>query len=278
MELYNKVAYAVSRLVTLDYSTSFGSSTKLFAKEIQPHIYAIYGLVRVADEVVDTYKGKDREDVLNALEQDVYTALKRGYSTNPIIQSFVLTANEYGISRTLIHPFFVSMLMDVKPVEYTQKLYETYIYGSAEVIGLMCLKVFVNGDDAQYTRLEKGARALGSAYQKVNFLRDMAADYKELGRVYFPGVTFDGFDDATKNKIIKDIERDFSAAKKAVARLPQSSQRAVGLSIVYYGALLEKLKKTPADVIKQKRVRINDFKKALLLTKAAAVKNTKYAA
>ena len=278
MELYNKVSYAISRLITLDYSTSFSGSAKLFPAQMQPHIYAIYGLVRIADEVVDTYRGKDVIQVLNNLESEVYAALERGYSTNPVVQSFVLTAKQYGITSTLIHPFFVSMTMDVRPVEYTKESYKTYIYGSAEVVGLMCLRVFVDGDNVAYYGLKRGAQSLGSAYQKINFMRDMAADFNELGRIYFPGVTFETFGDKAKGKIIDDIEKDFFQAQKSIARLPRGSRWAVELSAVYYGGLLKKLKKTPASLIKQKRIRINGAGKFVLFSRAAIQRRFNHAA
>lgn len=272
-KLYNNVSYKVSQLITLGYSTSFGSSTKLFSKDIRPHIYAIYGLVRIADEAVDTYRGADAGQVLHNLEDEVYAALGRGYSTNPVVQSFVLTANQFGIGRELIQPFFASMALDLTPAAFTQQRYESYIYGSAEVIGLMCLRVFVHGDAVRYNQLEQGARALGAAYQKVNFLRDMAADYRQLGRVYFPGIVFETFDDTAKDKIIADIENDFAVARIAAARLPAGSQKAVQLSITYYGALLKKLKKTPSAVITQKRIRINGASKAILFFRAVIRRN-----
>jgi len=278
MDLYNDVSYDISKLVTNGYSTSFGSATKLFPVSIRKHIYAIYGLVRIADEVVDTYRGKDVDKVLLDLETEVYTALRRGYSTNPVIQSFVLTATVYGIDRSLIHPFFVSMAMDLHPAVYTQESYQKYIYGSAEVVGLMCLRVFCEGDDKLYSKLEKGAKALGAAYQKVNFLRDMAADYTELGRLYFPGVVFESFDDAAKEKIIRNIEKDFIVAERSIHLLPDNSNNAVFMSFVYYQALLSKLRKTPAVTIKQKRIRINDAAKTALMTKVAIARRLKRAA
>lgn len=271
MDLYSSVSYAISKRITLDYSTSFGSSTKLFSSDIRPHIYAIYGLVRIADEVVDVYRGNDSLVLLRELEVEVYASLERGYSVNPVVQSFSQTASKFGITEELIRPFFESMAMDITPAEYTEELYERYIYGSAEVIGLMCLKVFVYGNAEEYARLESGARALGSAYQKVNFLRDMAADYNELGRVYFPGVTFDRFDEAAKLEIIQDIEAELTRAKRALVNLPLSSRRAVGLSVAYYEALLKKLKQTSAADIKQRRVRINNGHKLLLFIWAAII-------
>jgi 15-cis-phytoene synthase len=268
MELYTTVSYEVSRHITQKYSTSFGVSTRLFSSDIKPHIYAIYGLVRVADEIIDTYRGNDAPKLLQALESEVYEALERGFSASPVVHAFGETARQYGITKQLIRPFFESMAMDEKQIVYTQAKYERYIYGSAEVVGLMCLRVFLSGDDTEYDRLSDGARALGAAYQKVNFLRDLAADYRELGRIYFPGVTFDSFDDAEKRKIITDIEKDFAQAKAAVIELPLSSRRAVALSVIYYEALLSKIKNTPATLIKQKRIRINNRNKMLLYGRA----------
>jgi len=265
MDLYTAMSYELSRKLTLRYSTSFGTSSRLFSKSIQPHIYAIYGLVRIADEIVDTYDGPEKEKLLAALEEDTYTAIKSGYSTNPIIHAFALTAAVYGISKILIKPFFDSMRMDLSPQHYTPALYQKYIYGSAEVIGLMCLRVFVEGDAALYKKLEPGARALGSAYQKVNFLRDIASDYQERGRVYFPNTTFETFDDTAKDEIIENIEAEFHTARLAVSQLPKNSQRAVDLSFRYYRELLKKLKKTPAATIKNTRVRLPNSKKAALL-------------
>jgi len=266
MELYTQTSYKLARTVTLDYSTSFSKSSQLFSSDIQDHIYAIYGLVRIADEVVDTYKGKDSLEVINALEAEVLQSLKTGFSPNPLVHAFVTTAKKYAITRDLITPFFKSMRMDITPKTYTPKLYAAYIYGSAEVIGLMCLKVFCN-NDAAYLKLEAGAKALGAAYQKVNFLRDIKADYDERGRVYFPGVTYDSFNDEQKDAIIKDIKNDFKKAQPAVTKLPANARAAVGLSFTYYLELLNKLEKTPAEKIKTGRVRVNNAKKLQLLIK-----------
>ncbi len=270
MELYTETSYAIGKFITKRYSTSFSASSRLFASRIRPHIYAIYGLVRIADEVVDTYGGSDKEQILRELQQEVVTALRRGYSTNPVVEAFTLTAIQYKIDASLLEPFFKSMMMDLQPITYTDKLYKDYIYGSAEVIGLMCLRVFCHGDERLYRNLEKGARALGSAYQKVNFLRDMASDYRDLGRVYFPHVTFEGFNDQDKQRIIVGIEKDLTIAKRAVRDLPMGSRRAVEMSVVYYEALLRKLKLTPAKVLQQRRIRINNAHKLMLF--AASLK------
>lgn len=266
MDLYTATSYELSRLLTLRYSTSFSSSTKLFSPHIQPHIFAIYGLVRIADEIVDTYAGKDKEQQLDLLENETYKALKIQYSTNPIVHAFAKTAAHYDITKQLIAPFFKSMRMDLEPVHYSKKLYQKYIYGSAEVIGLMCLKVFVEGDAKRYTALAPGAKALGSAYQKVNFLRDIASDYAERQRVYFPDVSFETFSETDKQMILADIKKDLHEAHGSLANLPGSARKAVTLSYSYYYELLKKLEKTPADTLKHTRVRVPTAKKIYLRT------------
>lgn len=275
MELYTKVAYANSRLLTLRYSTSFGISSRLLGSSVKKHIYAIYGLVRIADEIVDTYKGADSLRLLDDLEKSTYDALNSGYSTNPIVHAFAKTAIEYGIDKELITPFFYSMRMDLQPRNYSDDAYTKYIHGSAEVVGLMCLKVFCDGNNQRYVELEKGASALGAAYQKVNFLRDLAADYKELGRLYFPGKTFDRFNDTDKKEIIDDIKADFAVALPALRQLPGSCRKATMMSYVYYLELLKKLEATPAVLIKTARVRVPNRHKFLLLVKAILKKEKK---
>ncbi len=267
MELYDQVAYENSRHLTLRYSTSFGLSSRLFDKATQPHIYAIYALVRIADEIVDTYAGKNAAKLLDDLELQTYDTLRTGYSTDLVVHAFAKTANIFGISETLIQPFFESMRMDLSPQEYRSSDYATYIHGSAEVVGLMCLRVFLNGNDAEYRNLAPGATALGSAYQKVNFLRDLAADYKDLGRLYFPGVTYDGFDEQAKQQIIADIKHDFSLALPALRQLPTSSRKATLMSYVYYSELLKKLESTPASIIKEERIRLPSRRKVTLMVR-----------
>lgn len=271
MELYTKVAYDNSRHLTLSYSTSFGISSRFFDKSIRQHIYAIYALVRIADEIVDTYKGNNASKLLDDLEADVYETLATGFSTDLVIHAFAQTANQYGITKTLIEPFFDSMRMDLHPQKYTSKNYEQYIYGSAEVVGLMCLRVFLDGDDKRYEALSTGASALGSAYQKVNFLRDLAADYKELGRLYFPDVTYDAFDEAAKHTIIQDIRQEFQTALQAIQKLPASSRKATLMSYVYYTELLDKLERTPASTIKHTRIRVPSARKLALLVRTSTV-------
>jgi len=263
--MYTAFSYKTSRQLTLTYSTSFGISCRLFSAEIRQHIYAIYGLVRIADEIVDSYKGTDQRVILDAFEAETYIAMSAGYSTNPIIHAFCLTARQYHIPKKYVVAFFKSMRMDLEPHTYDTHLYETYIYGSAEVVGLMCLKVFCGSNELLYDRLENGARSLGAAYQKVNFLRDFAHDCQTLQRVYFPGVTFDTFDEKVKDRIVKEIRRDIAIAEKSLVQLPKSSRIAVSTSLSYYSQLLEKLAKTPAKTIKNKRIRINNAHKFVLL-------------
>ena len=264
MEQYSNVSYELSALLTKRYSTSFGTSVTLLEKPLRRHIAAIYGLVRVADEIVDSYRGKDKLSQLDALESEVFTAIKKGYSTNPIVHSFAVTAEAYTIDKTLITPFFASMRTDITAKTFTQKEYNDYIHGSAEVIGLMCLKVFLEGDEKKYKKLTPGATALGSAYQKVNFLRDIKADHDELGRCYFPGVTFKSFSEADKRAIIVDIAKDLEFADKAIKQLPLSVRKAVRLSYRYYLELLEKLALTDASVLKENRLRVNNARKLWL--------------
>lgn len=273
MELYTTTSYEAARLLTLRYSTSFGQSSKLFAPEIRDHIYAIYALVRIADEIVDTYQGKDASKLLKDFEAETFAALRTGYSTNPIIHAFVTTAKRFTISRDLLRPFFKSMRMDLKPQTFSKHTYAQYIYGSAEVIGLMCLKVFCD-DATLYKKLEPGARALGVAYQKVNFLRDVAADYHERGRVYFPGVTFESLNEKKKAVILRDIKKDFAKAEPAVAALPVSARKAVSVSYAYYSELLSKLERTPVDTIKTTRIRVSTPKKLQLFIGTALRKGT----
>lgn len=268
MDLYTKTAYEASRIITNRYSTSFSLSIRLFEASMRPHIYAIYGLVRIADEIVDTYKGNDAGTLLKELKKDTDRALKTGYSTNPIVQAFVTTARAYAIGNDLIDPFFTSMEMDLHDQTYTQELYETYIYGSAEVVGLMCLKVFC-ADEKRYASLVQGARALGAAYQKVNFLRDIAADAEGLKRWYFPISSFETFDESAKEAIVADIEKDFAGARRALEQLPDSSQKAVRLSWEYYHELLARIQATPAAELKQSRIRVPTTQKLTLLAKTA---------
>ena len=265
MDLYTRTAEQMSRVLTNNYSTSFGLATRLFGSDIRVHIYNVYGLVRLADEIVDTYTGTDAGELLDALEVETYAAINRQYSTNTVVHAFALTAVKFGITKTLIAPFFASMRMDLEPKKYRAKDYERYIYGSAQVVGLMCLKVFCQGDATQYKKLEPGAKALGGAFQKVNFLRDIADDHKRLGRYYFPVGTFAGFNETTKRQIVADIDADFALALVAIRQLPSSARPAVMAAYQYYMRLHTKLRNTPAAVIKAQRIRISNPHKLAVL-------------
>lgn len=269
MELYSSTSYELSKLLTERYSTSFSLSSSLLSKEIQPHIYAIYGMVRVADEIVDTYRGANVLAELDAFEQEVRRAVDTGYSTNPIVHAYAQTAQKYAIGSDLSAPFFASMRRDIDPTPLTQEEYETYIYGSAEVVGLMCLRVFVGGNDSTYERLKPGARALGSAYQKVNFLRDLAADSKDLGRSYFPAVsTIDDFAEETKQALVSEIRSEFTTAYESLQELPSGAQRAVKLSYDYYQGLLSRIESASVQQLKTQRMSVPTTEKLLLYLKA----------
>ena len=267
MELYTSVSYDLSKQLTLSYSSSFGISSRLFTPELKLHIYAVYGLVRIADEIVDTYRGEDAREQLDAFEKDTLAAIETGYSTNPIIHAFAQTARKYTITIELLQPFFASMRIDLSPAAYRDEDYQSYIHGSAEVVGLMCLKVFCEGDERMYTTLAPGATALGAAYQKVNFLRDIASDHTELGRMYFPGINFDTFDEREKALIVADIKADFNTADSAIHKLPTSCRTAVRVSYTYYTKLLKKLGETPVSTLKERRIRISTPRKLWLLMK-----------
>ena len=264
MDLYRRVSYELSRILTLRYSSSFGLSSRLFSGSVRQDIYAIYGLVRIADEIVDSYIGADQLALLNDMEAEVYEAIERGYSTNPIIHAYALTARRYEIDSVLIAPFFDSMRMDLAPLTYTDEKYHAYIYGSAEVIGLMCLRVFCQNDDNQYEALADGAKHLGAAYQKVNFLRDIASDYSDRGRTYFPGISYETFSEKEKQAIIASIKSDFKAAQPSLDQLPKNSRAAVMLSVTYYQQLLKRLGKASVTDIKSRRIRINAGEKVWL--------------
>ena len=264
MDHYTFVSYATAKHLTKYYSTSFSLSSRLFDKPIRRHIYAIYGLVRIADEIVDTYRGKAAAKELDAFEATTLDALSTGYSSNPLVHAFACTARQYAIGINDITPFFESMRRDLSKVAFTQEEYERYIYGSAEVVGLMCLKVFTSGNSKQCRELETGAKALGAAYQKVNFLRDISNDVSRLGRVYFPNVTGAVLDETQKAVIISDISKDFSVAETYLDKLPSSARRAVKTSYFFYSRLLAKLARTPAAVLMQRRIRVSAAEKLLL--------------
>lgn len=265
IELYNKSCHQCSRIITNNYSTSFSLGIKMFDKAYREPIYAIYGFVRFADEIVDTFHDHDKETLLKKFKKDTYDAIDTRLSMNPILHAFQDVVNQYKIEKELIEAFLRSMAMDLHKVIFDQKEYEEYIYGSAEVIGLMCLRVFVAGREDEYQKLKYSAQKLGSAFQKVNFLRDMQSDYLERGRVYFPEVKYDQFTCARKAEIENEIENDFQEALIGIKQLPNGARLGVNVAYIYYKRLLQRIKKyTASDVVKQ-RVRVSDFNKLLLL-------------
>tara|TARA_B100000927_G_scaffold95820_2_gene77329 strand:- start:15373 stop:16212 length:840 start_codon:yes stop_codon:yes gene_type:complete len=259
---YDKVTENCSKIVTQSYSTSFSLATKMLDSSIRNHIYNIYGFVRFADEIVDTFHDFPKEELLNRFEKDLNFSLEKKISLNPILNSFQLTVNKYNIDRKLISAFLKSMRWDLnKNIYKTDKEYKEYIYGSADVVGLMCLKVFVKGDDNLYFKLKPAAMSLGSAFQKVNFLRDLKKDYQELDRTYFPNVDFNHFDEETKTNIIKEIENDFNLALKGIFDLPIESRFGVYTAYKYYNKLLKKLKNIPSKKIQNTRIRVPNYQK-----------------
>lgn len=273
MNLYNKTCLECSQLITTRYSTSFSMGIRVFDRRFRPPIYAIYGFVRFADEIVDTFHHTDKAQLLNRFREDTYQAIEEGISLNPVLHAFQETVHEYQIERELIDAFLDSMEMDLHFHTYEDKLYKKYIYGSAEVVGLMCLRVFCEGDDAQYQRLKEPARALGSAFQKINFLRDMASDFDDRGRVYFPGVDFTNFTNDDKQQIEADIKKDFDHGLEGIMQLPKGVRFGVYLAYVYYTNLFKKIKSAPATRVKQERIRVPDGKKVALLF-SSAVRNS----
>lgn len=260
-QLFDNLSWRVSKKVTRTYSTSFSLGIYFLHHRIRDHIYSIYGFVRLADEIVDSFEGYDKEYLLSDLKEETYEAIDRGISTNPILHSFQQTVHRFDIQFDLIEAFFQSMEMDLERRNYTTEKYQKYIFGSAEVVGLMCLHVFTEGDKKIYEELKPYAMKLGAAFQKVNFLRDMREDYHILGRVYFPEVDLTNFTEQSKRQIENEIEDDFDTALKGIRHLPASAKGGVYLAYVTYRSLFRKIKKLPADHIMSERVRINNGKK-----------------
>lgn len=269
LALYHSTCTACSRLITLRYSTSFSMGIRLFHHRFRAPIYAIYGFVRFADEIVDTFHDYPKKALLDRFREDTYRALDEGISLNPVLHAFQQVVRRYGIERELIDAFLHSMEMDLYNEKYDNSLYDEYIYGSAEVVGLMCLRVFCEGDEKRYGQLKAPARRLGAAFQKINFLRDIKSDYDERGRVYFPGVDFRRFDDETKRHIEADIQTDFNAALDGIRRLPKGARFGVYLAYKYYIQLFHKIKRAPAHSIAGKRFRVSDKRKVYLLFSSA---------
>jgi phytoene/squalene synthetase len=261
MHLYNAVSIRCSRITTKRYSTSFTLGIKSLANRYRDPIYAIYGFVRFADEIVDTFNRPDAAELLREFREDTWKAIERGISLNPILHSFQACVNEYKVERELIDTFLNSMEMDLSEIEYDQSNYEKYILGSAEVVGLMCLRVFCEGDESLYANLKEPAMRLGSAFQKINFLRDLKADYQELGRTYFPGIDLNEFNGTVKKEIEADIEIDFKLGYEGIKQLPKNARFGVYMAYIYYYKLFNKIKSTQAEVILNERIRIPNNKK-----------------
>ena len=267
MELYTKTCTEISKKITHNYSTSFTLGIRTLHKKLHDPIYSIYGFVRVADEIVDTFHGHNKSDLLSKFKADTYEALEHKISTNPVLHAFQNVVHQYNIDYDLIEAFLKSMEMDLIHSTYDDGQYNEYIYGSAEVVGLMCLRVFCNGNNEEYNRLKTPAKHLGAAFQKVNFLRDMKSDYTERGRVYFPEVDFNFFCDNTKLKLEQEIEEDFKLSFEGIKQLPIEARFGVYVAYIYYQALLRKIKQVPASTIKEARIRVpNKEKFALLLS------------
>lgn len=268
MELYKETCLACSKLITQRYSTSFSLGIRTLHKRFHLPIYAIYGFVRYADEIVDTFHDFNKRSLLEQFRLDTDQALANGLSLNPVLHSFQWVVNTYQIERELIESFLDSMEMDLHMQRYSQQGYETYIYGSAEVVGLMCLRVFCEGDETMYRRLREPACSLGKAFQKVNFLRDMKSDFVDRGRVYFPGVAFEQFDQSAKEQIEADIARDFAHAYTGIVQLPKGARRGVYLAYRYYLRLFKKISRAPARQILEERIRVPDNQKLAILVGA----------
>jgi phytoene/squalene synthetase len=280
LDLYTKVARESSSVVISQYSTSFGWATNLLPEPVRGKIKDIYALVRVADEIVDgsaaAANGAQKINIrkqLDALEGEVYAAMKVGFSTNLVVHAFALTANEVGITKAIIEPFFTSMRMDITKAKHTPKTFKDYVYGSAEVVGLMCLRAFISGRESQYSPAEKdalnnGALALGAAFQKINFLRDLEADFRALGRSYFPGVTVETFNEEQKQFLVADIAADLIVAANSIRLLPKDVRPAVSAAHFLFQELTTKVAATKASVLITTRIRVSNPRKLVLVAKA----------
>lgn len=272
VKLFHTTSEDCSRIVTKNYSTSFSSAIQMLHVDLQTPVYNIYGFVRFADEIVDTFHEYDKGLLLEQFKLETYAAIERGISLNPVLNSFQRTVNEYNIDHKLIDAFFHSMELDLCKTKYDKKGYTEYIYGSAEVVGLMCLYVFCEGKKELYQKLEKPARALGAAFQKVNFLRDIKADYTGLARVYFPGCDFENFTTQQKRDIEEEISNDFKEAYEGILNLPLKAKFGVYVAYKYYLSLFKKIKSMQPARILEERIRIPNYRKALIIFRAG-VKN-----
>jgi len=268
MNLFHEVSQDCSRITTEKYSTSFSSAIRLLHKDLRTPICNIYGFVRFADEIVDTFHGFDKAMLFEEFKKATYDAIERGISLNPILHSFQMTVNQYKIDHALIDAFLYSMELDLGKHTYDRAGYETYIYGSAEVVGLMCLYIFCEGNQAQYDALKPAAKSLGSAFQKVNFLRDVKADFEGLDRMYFPDCDFANFTQADKLAIEQDIQKDFDEAYAGILNLPIKARFGVYVAYKYYLSLFKKIQRLEPAHILESRIRIPDYGKAFILAKA----------
>lgn len=267
--IFDSVSFKASKLVTKEYSTSFSLATRMLGNTIQQDIYNIYGFVRLADEIVDSFQGYQQEELFLDFEKQLYESLDKRISLNPILNAFQITYHKYNISIEYVKAFMKSMAADLQKKKYTTtEEYENYIYGSADVVGLMCLQVFVKGDIKKFKSLKKSAMKLGSAFQKVNFLRDLKEDYDELGRTYFPNTNLEELNELSKQDLIHEIESDFINAYKGIIKLPREAKFGVFVAYRYYKQLLKKIAHTPASQIKNTRIRVADYKKIELLTRS----------
>tara|TARA_B100000795_G_C22783078_1_gene433319 strand:- start:131 stop:970 length:840 start_codon:yes stop_codon:yes gene_type:complete len=268
-ELFDSISNESATLITKKYSTSFSIAVRLLAPSIRQAIYNIYGFVRVADEIVDSFEGYPKEELLNRFEEEYQYALKTGISTNPVINAFQKTVKEYNIDAKLVESFLKSMRADLnKQVYENQQEIDEYIYGSADVVGLMCLKVFVQGDEEKYLNLKEPAMKLGSAFQKVNFLRDLNEDFENLNRSYFPNINPNNFSEIDKNNVLTEIKIDFEDAYLGIVKLPKEAKLAVYVAYKYYFNLLHKIEKTPSTTLKEKRIRVSNPRKMCLLVES----------
>jgi phytoene/squalene synthetase len=266
---YTKTSYKLSRKLTIAYSTSFSWGIRVFKPEYRDPIFAIYGFVRVTDEIVDTFHSYDKEYLLNKFIDDTWEAINIGISTNPVLHAFQKVVNEYNIDRKLISAFLESMEMDLTRSSYNRENYDKYIYGSAETVGLMCLKVFVDGNEKKYNELKYPARMLGAAFQKVNFLRDLQSDINDRGRIYLPGVHhLDYIDNQNKAMLEKEVEREFKEAFHGIVKLPIAVKLGVYSAYLYYLMLFKKIKRMDVEQLKSRRVRISNIHKFYLLVKS----------
>ncbi len=272
IEIFHKVSNQCSRITTKAYSTSFSSAIRLLHADLRQPIYNIYGLVRFADEIVDTFHEYNKPVMLAQFRRDTFEAIDQGFSLHPILNSFQQTVKQYNIDLRLVEDFFASMEMDLEERTYDRRDYVNYIYGSAEVVGLMCLHVFCEGDVCKYEKLKPSARSLGAAFQKVNFLRDVKSDYNSLKRTYFPGIDFRNFTADLKSSIEKEIENDFDNAYSGILKLPLKARFGVYVAYKYYLSLFRRIRKVEPSRIMDERIRIPSYGKVLILVRAG-VKN-----